>query len=212
MEWLNSFVIVKKPNGDLMIYLDPTDLHKYIVRPVCNSNTLDEISFKLRNSKHFSVFDAIKGFFYLPLSDSSKLLTAMLTPVGVFNVLAMGLSNANEQFESVLWELLKGLVGVVIIADDILVFRATQEEHGHNVISFLERCLEVNLKLNADKMKHNCKEVTFFGQCATASGIKPDPAKVDAFRGWPIPTNLTELMSFLGSVNYLSTFTLQQLM
>ena len=34
----------------------------------------------------------------------------------------MGLSNANDLFDSALWELLKGLAGVVNIADDILVF------------------------------------------------------------------------------------------
>ena len=66
-EWMNSFIIVKKPNGDLRICLDLTDLNKYIVRPVCNSNTLDEISFKFKNAEHFSVFDATKEFFHLPL-------------------------------------------------------------------------------------------------------------------------------------------------
>ena len=30
-EWLNSFIIVKKPNGNLRICLDPTDLNPYIV-------------------------------------------------------------------------------------------------------------------------------------------------------------------------------------
>ena len=29
--WLNSYVIVKKPNGSLRICLDPTDLNKYTV-------------------------------------------------------------------------------------------------------------------------------------------------------------------------------------
>ena len=29
--WLNSYVIVKKPNGSLRICLDPTDLNKYVV-------------------------------------------------------------------------------------------------------------------------------------------------------------------------------------
>ena len=62
-EWPNSFVVVKKPNGNLRICLDPTDLNKYIVRPVCNSNTLDEVSFKLKDVKFFLVFDATKGFF-----------------------------------------------------------------------------------------------------------------------------------------------------
>ena len=39
-EWLNSFVIVKKPNGSLRICLDPTDLNKEIIRPVCNAQTM----------------------------------------------------------------------------------------------------------------------------------------------------------------------------
>ena len=46
-------------------------------------------------------FDALKGFFHVPLDENSKLLTATLTPIGVFinNVLTMGLTNANDIFE-----------------------------------------------------------------------------------------------------------------
>ena len=39
-EWLNSFVIVKKPNGSLRICPDLTDLNKDIIRPVCNAQTM----------------------------------------------------------------------------------------------------------------------------------------------------------------------------
>ena len=69
-EWLNSFVVVKKPNSDLRICLDPTDLNKYIVRPVCNPNTLDDVSFKLKDTKFFLVFDATKQFFHLLLNEN----------------------------------------------------------------------------------------------------------------------------------------------
>ena len=102
--WLNSYVIVKKPNGSLRICLDPTDLNKYIVIPVCNSRMLDDVSHQLKDAKYFSVSDATKRFFHLPLSAQSRLLTAMLTPEGVyvFNVLAMGLCNAGDLFESAL--------------------------------------------------------------------------------------------------------------
>ena len=81
--WLNRYVIVKKPNGILRICLDPTDLNKYIVQPICNSRTLDDVSHQLKGAKYFSVFDATIGFFHLPLSAKSRLLTAMLTPEGV---------------------------------------------------------------------------------------------------------------------------------
>ena len=36
--------------------------------------------------------------------------------------------------------------------------------------------------------------------------VKPDPGKVKAFKEWPTLTNVKELQSFLGSVNYLSRF------
>ena len=136
-------------------------------------------------------------------------LTAMLTPedVFVFNILAMGLCNAGDLFESALQELLSGLPGIMNITDDILVYCSTQEEHDANVICFLEQCLEIDLHLNPDKVKINCKPVPSFGMILTKSGIKPDPKKVEAIHNWPTPKNVTELLSFLGSVNYLSRFT-----
>ena len=79
----------------------------------------------------------------------------MLTPLGVyvFNVLTMGVSYSNGLFESALKELLQGHKGVINITYDILAFGPTQQEHGSNVITFLERCLEVDLKLNLSKIR-----------------------------------------------------------
>ena len=125
---------------------------------MCNSHTLDDVSHLLKDPKHFSVFDATKGFFHLPIDALSRLLTAMLTPEGVyvFNVLTMGLCNAGDLFESALCDLLSGLPGVTNIADDLLIYGSTQEEHDANVIHFLECCLEIDLHLNPDKVKINC--------------------------------------------------------
>ena len=46
----------------------------------------------------------------------------------------------------------------------------------------------------------------FFGMMLTVDGIKPDAKKVETMKKWPVPQNVTELQSFLGSVNYLSHF------
>ena len=153
-------------------------------------------------------FDAIKGFFHVPLDDKSKLLTAMLTPLGVFiyNVLAMGLSNANDIFEQCLRDILHDLPGVLNIADDILVFGETYEEFKDNVLRFLDCCVEKDLHLNADKFKLNCDAVPFFGHLLTKNGVKPDPKKVEAICNWPVPEDITQLQSFLGAVNYLAKF------
>ena len=90
------------------------DLNKEVVRPVCNSQTTDDVIEKLKGARYFAVFDTSKGFFHIPLDQESKMLTAMLTPFGiymyVYNVLAMGLSNATDLFETCIREILEGFV------------------------------------------------------------------------------------------------------
>ena len=153
-------------------------------------------------------FDAQKGFFHVPLDENSKLLTAMLTPIGVFiyNVLAMGLTNANDIIEQCLRDILHGLDGVFNIADDILVIGETYGEFKDNVIRFLDQCVEKDLHLNANKFKLDCGTATFFGHLLTKDGMKPDPKIVKDIQEWPAPQDIKELQSFVGAVDYLARF------
>ena len=91
---------------------------------------MDDVIHKLKHAKYFTVFDTNKGFFHIPLDQESKLLTAMLTPFGiyVYNVLAMGLNNATDLFETCIHEVLHGLNGCTDIADDVLVYGTTYDE------------------------------------------------------------------------------------
>ena len=207
-EWLNSFVNVDKEDTSLRVCLDPSGLNPYIIRPVFNSYTLDEISYMLKDAKVFTVCDANKGFFQVPLAEESKKLTAMLTPEGVYvhNVLAMGLSLASDVFERIIKDMIKGLPGVINIADDLLIFGSTIEEHDKNLLAVLDRCKEIGLTLNPRKFKFKCKMVPFFGNVVSDQGILPDPKKVQSIKNWPSPKSPKELQSFLGAVNYLSKF------
>ena len=208
LEWLNSFVIVKKPNGSLCICLDLTDLNKEIVRPVCNAQTMDDVVHKLKDAKFFAVFDTSKGFFHVPVDAESKILTAMLMPfrIYIYNVLAMGLSNATDLFETCICEIPQGLNGCTNIADDVLVFGTTYDEFKANVIAFLDRCVQEDMHLNPDKVKIDCLVVPFFGNVLSKDGLSPDTRKVKLIQQWPTPTNHKELQSFRSTVNYLSRF------
>ena len=207
-EWLNSFVIVKKSNGSLCICLDPTDLNKEIVRPVYNSQTIDDMVHKLKDAKYFVIFNTSKGFFHIPLDAESKVLTAMLTPFGihVYNVLAMGLSNATDVLEICIHEVLQDLKGCTNIADDVLVYGSMYEYFKTNVLAFLDHCVQEDMHLNPDKVKLDCPEVPFFRNVLSKDGFSPDTRKVELIQQCPMPTNQTELQSFLGTVNYLSHF------
>ena len=63
----------------------------------------------------------------------------MLTPFGicVYNVLAMGLSNATDLFETCICEVLQGLNACTNIADDVLVYGSAYDKFKTNVIAFL---------------------------------------------------------------------------
>ena len=198
--WLNSFVVVKKPNGTLRICLNPTDLNKEIVHPVCNSQTSDDVVDKLYDAKYFAVFDTSKGFFHVPLDQESKLLMAVLTPlwIYVYNLLAMRLSNATDLFETCIREILEGLTGVTNTVDDVLIFGRTETEFKTNAISFLDRCVEQDMHLNPDKIQINCIEVPFFGNTLSKDGLSPNMNKVKLIQEWPTPTNQKELQSFFG--------------
>ena len=172
---------MKKPNGSLHICLDPTDLNKDIVRPVCNSQTKDDVVHILKDAKYFTIFDTSKGFFHIPLDAESKVLTAMLTPLGiyVYNVLAMGLSNATYVFETCIYEVLQGLKGCTNIADGVLVYGSTYEDFKTNVLAFLDHCIQEDMHLNPDKVKLDCPEVPFFGNVLSKDGLSPDTRKVE---------------------------------
>lgn len=51
-----------------------------------------------------------------------------------------------------------------------------------------------------------CKEVEYLGHIVSAEGIRMTESKVEALLRAPAPTNLTELRSFLGLLNYYVNF------
>ena len=155
--WLNSFVIVKKPNGNLRVCLDLMNLKKSIIQHVCNMRTLEEIIDLFKGSLYFAVFDSTKSFFHVPIDDDSRQLTAMLTPIGIYlyNVLAMGLSNATDIFETCMRNIVDGLQGVINIVDDVLVYASDYDVFKSNVVSFIDCCVEHDLHLNPDKIRIN---------------------------------------------------------
>ena len=85
-----------------------------------------------------------------------------------------GISSAPVVFQCRIHEVIEGLQGVEVVADDSVVvgFGNTPEEatqdHDRNLDAFLQRCLERNLKLNNKKMKLRRQEVPFIGHVATA--------------------------------------------
>ena len=80
------------------------------------------------------------------------------------------------------------------------------KDHDQNLTNFLQRCHELNLILNLQKIKLRLSQVPFMGHLLTADGVVTDPNKDRAIRDMPTPTDVKSLIKFLGMLTYLSKF------
>ena len=206
--WVNSLVLVEKPNGKLRVCLDPKDLNNAIQRPHYPMKTLEDILPQLSNASFFSKLDVTSGYWALCLTEKSSFLTTFNTPYGRYRNLRLpfGLNCSQDLFQSKIDECYSGLEGATAIVDDILIYGSTREEHDRNLRKVLETSRKKGIKLNRDKLEVGVTEVTYFGHVLTSEGVKADPNKVKAISDMPPPTNKSELQTVLGMINYMSKF------
>ena len=207
-DWVNSLVIREKPNGDLRICLDPTDLNKAMKRPHYPTPTVEEIAPKFAGAKIFSKLDAKDGYWNIRLDEKSSLLTTFNTPFGRYKFLKLpfGLKASQDVFQQLMDETYLGCKGAAGIADDIQVYGKDGKEHDVHLHETLERTRQAGIKLNFEKCQVKQKSVKFFGNIYSEKGVEPDPGKVEAIKNIDAPHNKADLHTFLGLVNYLRQY------
>lgn len=212
--WTSNVVLVEKKDSKLRVCIDPLELNQALRRTNYQIPTIDEILPELKQAKVFSTFDARNGFWQLPLERKSQLLTTFWTPWGRYCWLRVpfGIAPAPEIFQKTQHEIIVGLEGVEVMADDFLVYGKGQnmeeaiQNHNENLENLLKRLRSVGLTLNPNKTKLLQTEVTYYGHLLTSEGLQADPSKVSAIKEMTVPSNKRELQCFLGMVNYLNKF------
>ena len=207
-DWVNSLVCVTKNNGTLRLCLDPKDLNRAIKRPLHRTPTLEDILPKLSGARYFSIVDARSGYWNIKLDYESSLCTTFNSPHGRYRFLRLpfGLICAQDIFQKKVDEAFGDLPGVTGIADDIVIYGRDLSDHDANLRAVMERARETGLRFNADKCKIRCTEIPFFGNIISASGLKPDPQKIEAITNMDPSPSLADLQTFLGMVQFLSRF------
>lgn len=206
-DWVHSLVTVRKPNK-IRLCIDPKDLNRAIKREHYHLKTVDEVIEKLPQAKVFSKFDATHGFWHIKLDEPSSKLLTFNTPFGRYRYLRLpfGVSSAPEVFSKRVQEMFSDIKGVECIVDDILVWGETIAEHDSRVQQMLQRCREMNFKLNKSKVEFRVPEVRYVGHLITNSGIKVDPEKVRAIVDMPAPKDVSGVKRILGVVQYVAKF------
>ena len=171
-------VVVPKATGQVRICVDLTKLNESVCRKCHQLPAAEQTLAQIAGAQVFSKLDAKSGFWQIPLSEESALLTSFITPYGqyCFNRLPFGITSAPEHFQKRMSAILKGIEGVVCLMDDILVFGKNQQEHDERLYAVLKRLQEAGLTLNGAKCVSCQSQVKFLGQILTKHGIEYTPA------------------------------------
>ena len=171
---------------------------------------ITEILDKLGKCQYFTVLDLASGFHQIEVDPKDVYKTAFSVESGLYEYLRMpfGLKNAPATFQRVMDHVLRELIGkcCLVYMDDIIVFSTSLQEHLNNLGKIFMALEKVNLKIQLDKSEFLKKEVAFSGHYVTEHGVKPNPAKIDAIKNWPVPKNQKELKGFLGILGYYRRF------
>lgn len=213
-DWVSSVVVVPKKNGKLRICLDPKDLNKAIKREHYPLPVIEDIATRLCGARVFTILDVRQGFWHIPLEDRSTYLTTFNTPFGRYRWLRMpfGICSAPEIFQRHMHQLIEGLAGVEVVADDFVVYGCgttnyeAMRDHDKKLQEFLQRCEERNVVLGKEKLQFKLNSVPFVGHIITPEGLKPAPNKIKAVTEMPAPTDVASVRRFLGMIQYLSKF------
>ena len=222
-EWVNSFVIMEKKlpinsnnshspghsmNKKLQICLDPRDLNEALEREPYYTHSIEEIMGNFHGMTRFTITDFNKGYWMVELDPESRKYTMMALDIGRFQwtQLPMGSIVAQDMFQRKLDAIFLSIPGVTDIADDMIIYGRTDQEHGQYLVNFLEVCRKNTLTLNPDKMQFRLPQVSFFGHQWSAKGLSPDPRKIAAVKRMNLLQDVETMRSFLGLVNYLNRF------
>ena len=191
--------------------VDLSHLNRFVRREQYQSSTPAQAvaDIAATKAKFFTVLDAMKGYHQCPLDPDSQLLTTFITPFGRFKYLRApyGICSISEHYDRRMTEAFVGLTGFRRVVDDIIIYDDNELQHVTHVRQFLQRCADKHIALNPEKCKFSQNKVTFAGFSLSADGYQVDHSITEAITKFPTPTNRTDLRSFFGLVNQLSSST-----
>ena len=212
-KWAAPVVVVlkdaKDPAGSIRICGDykitantaaPCDTY-----PIPNTN---EQLASLAGGRTFSKIDLSQAYQQLELDEASRELLTVNTHRGLYQPdrLQFGVHSATGIFQREMEKVLSGIVFVLVRIDDILLTGQCDWDHFIVLVNVLNALEKAGLTVNLKKCKFFQDEITFCGYTISRMGIKPMQSNVDAVLSAPEPSNVSEVKSFLGMINYYQSY------
>ena len=158
----------------------------------------------LAGGQVFSKTDLSNAYQQVELDEDSQKYLTINTQKGLYRYkrLPFGVSIAPAIFQRIVDQLLQGVKFTVCRLDDILISGGFPEENLAILEEDFRRLQEHDIRLNPAKCIFFQSGLQFLGHWTAKNGIRPLPQNLDSVMQAKSPTNVTELKSYLGLLNY----------
>ena len=208
-EWGSPIVIVPKKTGGMRICGD----YRVILNQVLDVDQHllpkpSDLFAALAGGKMFSKLDLTRAYHQMEVEEKCQHLLTITTHKGLYcyRRLPFGISLAPALFQRTMEQILQGIPGVVGFMDNIELTGATVEEHLDRLDKVLQRLEEHGLRLQKSKCEFLKDRVEYLGHIIDMDGLHPVLEKVRAITDAPAPSNVSELRSYLGMLQYCVRF------
>ena len=208
-DWATPVVPVIKKDGSVRLCGD----YKITVNQATETDTyplpvIEELLAVVSGATAFLKLDLAHAYQQVLLDEESQKMVTVTTLKGLFQVtrLPFGVASAPATFQRIMEGILQGISGVQVYIDVILVAGKGDEDHLRKLDEVLMRLEDAGLKLKQDKCSFLLPAVEYLDHKISAEGIQPTTEKGEAVQNAPAPTDVSQLKSFLGMVNYYGKF------
>ena len=151
--WISPIVVSRKRNGKVRLCVNLRKVNEAIETSGYPIPEMEEMLNQLNGSVMFSCLDLKAAYHQLSLHEESRDLTAFVTHSGLYRYVRCpyGLKSLPQCFQKVTENLLRGLQGVQVYLDDVVICGKTRAEHDSRLQAVLDRLQQHEVTLNKDK-------------------------------------------------------------
>ena len=208
--WGAAVVLAKKKDGTLRFCIDYRKLNDMTKKDAYPLPRIEECLDALNGCMYFCTMDLASGYWQVAMDLLDIEKTAFTTHVGLYewNVMPFGLCNAPATFSRMMEMVLSDVVWkqCLVYLDDVVAFGKSYEGTLSSLRAVLARLRTHNLKLKAKKCEFFRTEVEYLGHEVGRKGVRPSLSKIQALHNWKIPTDVTQIKSFLGFTGFYRRF------
>jgi hypothetical protein len=211
-EWISNIVPVYKKNGKMRVCIDFRDLNRATPMDGYPMSVADLLVDVAAGHKVISFMDGSAGYnqIFMAIEDISKTAFRCTEHIGLFEWIAMtlGLKNAGATYQRAMNYIFPELIGkiVEIYIDDVVIKSLNHESHLEDVRKTLECTRKHGLKMNPNKCTFGVSASEFLGFLVHEGVIEVGKKSMKAIDEVVPPTNLKEVQSLLGKVNFVRRF------